>query len=507
MGKRAERLLVLLLASAGISLAAPEPAVAQGGWTPTTTTGAPAARGSHVAVWTGSKMIVWGGTGTGLANAGGVYDPAANTWTAMTTTNTPLATGSQTAVWTGSKMIVWGGTGTGFASTSGLFDPTTNQWTSISTSGAPSARERHTAVWTGSKMIIWGGYDGANPLGTGGLYDPATNTWATVATAGAPAARYWHAAVWTGSRMIVWGGRPAGAGLPNTNTGGIYDPATNTWTATSTSGAPTARIFPTAVWGRSKMIVWGGNDGDYASTGGAYDPVTDMWAVTSAAGAPSGRQYHTAVWTGSRMVVWGGAGTSLVTTNTGGAYDPVANAWTPTTLTGAPIARFFHTAVWTGSKMIVWGGRESGSTTTVTNTGGILDDPDLLGPATDFYTVTPCRVADTRNPAGPTGGPILGGGATRSFPVTSGACGIPSTALAASVNLTAVEAAAPGYLTLFPGDGAGPPLASNINFTPGVTRANNAVVPLATDGTGTINVKNGSAGAVHVVLDVNGYFQ
>ena len=47
---------------------------------------------------------------------------------------------------------------------------------------------------------------------------------------------------------------------------------------------------------------------------------------------------------------------------------------------------------------------------------------------------------------------------------------------------------------------------SNINFTPGVTRANNAIVLLATNG-GTINVKNGSAGSVHFVLDVNGYFQ
>jgi hypothetical protein len=48
---------------------------------------------------------------------------------------------------------------------------------------------------------------------------------------------------------------------------------------------------------------------------------------------------------------------------------------------------------------------------------------------------------------------------------------------------------------------------SSINFTAGVTRANNAAVPLATDGTGTIGVQNGSAGMVHLVLDVNGYFQ
>lgn len=45
-----------------------------------------------------------------------------------------------------------------------------------------------------------------------------------------------------------------------------------------------------------------------------------------------------------------------------------------------------------------------------------------------------------------------------------------------------------------------------LNFSPGTTRAGNAVVPLATNG-GTINVKNGSAGAVDLVLDVNGYFR
>jgi hypothetical protein len=114
-------------------------------------------------------------------------------------------------------------------------------------------------------------------------------------------------------------------------------------------------------------------------------------------------------------------------------------------------------------------------------------------------------VVDTRNAA--TGGPALGAGTTRSFPVTGGTCGIPSTAIAVSVNLTAVSPAAAGYLTLFPGDGAGPPVASSVNFSAGQTRGNNAIVLLATDGTGTIKVKNGSAGTVHFVLDVNGYFQ
>jgi hypothetical protein len=58
-------------------------------------------------------------------------------------------------------------------------------------------------VWTGSRMIVWGGYNG---YGTGGIYDPATDSWAPVSTTGAPSGRVYHTAVWTGSRMIVWGG-------------------------------------------------------------------------------------------------------------------------------------------------------------------------------------------------------------------------------------------------------------------------------------------------------------
>jgi hypothetical protein len=72
--------------------------------------------------------------------------------------------------------------------------------------------------------------------------------------------------------------------------------------------------------------------------------------------------------------------------------------------------------------------------------------------------------------------------------------------------VTTVGPAAQGNLIVYAGDAASPPATSTINFPPGVTRANNAVVRLAASG-GTINVKNGSVGAVDLVLDVNGYFQ
>jgi hypothetical protein len=87
-----------------------------------------------------------------------------------------------------------------------------------------------------------------------------------------------------------------------------------------------------------------------------------------------------------------------------------------------------------------------------------------------------------------------------------GACGVPPNARALSVNLTVTQPAAAGHLILYPADQAAP-ATSAINFTPGQTRANNAVVRLSADGNAALAVLVGSAGPVHFILDVNGYFE
>jgi hypothetical protein len=124
---------------------------------------------------------------------------------------------------------------------------------------------------------------------------------------------------------------------------------------------------------------------------------------------------------------------------------------------------------------------------------------------TGFYTLTPCRVVDTRNPNGPRGGPALAASSVRTFPIT-GVCGIPASARSVSFNVTVVTPAAAGHLGTFPGN-AMPLGTSTVSFTAGRIRASSAVLLLATDGAGTLGVQNGSAGAVHLILDVNGYFQ
>lgn len=123
--------------------------------------------------------------------------------------------------------------------------------------------------------------------------------------------------------------------------------------------------------------------------------------------------------------------------------------------------------------------------------------------AKNFYTVTPCRVFDTREAAGPWGGPRLAAGSERTFAV-GGRCGIPAAARAVSVNVTVTEPTDLGFLVLFPGGGP-PPQASAINFRAGQTRANNAIVTLGPGG--DLVVRTGMAnGSVQAVLDVSGYF-
>ncbi len=122
-----------------------------------------------------------------------------------------------------------------------------------------------------------------------------------------------------------------------------------------------------------------------------------------------------------------------------------------------------------------------------------------------FYTVSPCRLLDTRNAAGPYGGPAIPPSSERIFQAT-GQCNIPSTAKAISINAAVVVAPGPGNLTFFPGD-LSAPTASNINFTVGQTRANSAVVKLSGSGAFAVRQFTSPAGSTHVIVDVNGYFQ
>jgi hypothetical protein len=169
-------------------------------------------------------------------------------------------------------------------------------------------------------MVIWGGYGSSGAVNSGARYDPVTNAWSPTSTSGAPQARTEHTMLWTGNDVIVWGGTPDFS--EELNTGALYDPVADEWTPTSVGDAPSPRTDHTAVWTGDEMIVWGDNclDPDCVASGGRYGPSSDSWQATSLENVPETRGQHTAVWTGNEMIVWGGIGVQNGIRNTGGRY-------------------------------------------------------------------------------------------------------------------------------------------------------------------------------------------
>ncbi len=184
-------------------------------WTAVTTNGAPGQRMNNTAVWTGTEMIVWGGYYFDLndfmyhyRNDGGRYNPVSNSWTGVSLSGAPSVRRLHTAVWTGSEMIVWGGTdaiGTAY-NDGGRYSPTANTWVAVNMVNAPVGRSLHTAVWSGSEMIVWGGEGTTGILNSGGRFSPSLGTWTSVSLNNAPSAREYHTATWIGNEMFVWGG-------------------------------------------------------------------------------------------------------------------------------------------------------------------------------------------------------------------------------------------------------------------------------------------------------------
>jgi len=291
-------------------------------WSPISSVNGPSPRSGFELVWTGTRMLLWGGLATG-----GIYNPINNTWLTISEVNAPSARKEFQSFWTGTEWIIWGGRTTGFPSTiitnGAKYNPTTNTWTTISTVNAPLNNVNNkagAALWTGTEMIIWGG---ANAVGTsiqtGARYNPVTNTWTTMAALNAPTPRIFFNSAWTGSQLLVWGGVTVSAPIQS---GARYDPGSNIWTTMPTLNSPPPRQNYQSVYNGTSFILWGGVELVLGSDGFAtekeynegyqYNLATNSWIAFSKRGAPTPRQVSSSTglvyyWAGDRLIVWGGA--------------------------------------------------------------------------------------------------------------------------------------------------------------------------------------------------------
>ena len=182
------------------------------------------ARVSHRTVASAHRMLVWGGssgegqTGKYFAD-GAVYSPADNAWTPMATFPETREGGGRdtfSSVWTGEKMLVWGGYSRNSTCNpcshedGAIYDLAADTWTLMSP-GPLSGRGAHRALWTGREMLVWGGFN-TTELNDGATYNPESDTWAALPPSPLMP-RQGQAMVWAGNQAVIWGGHgPHGEG-------------------------------------------------------------------------------------------------------------------------------------------------------------------------------------------------------------------------------------------------------------------------------------------------------
>lgn len=323
-------------------------------------------RDGHSIVWTGQRLLIWGGADNPggsdpFTNDGAAYIPETGDWESLSAA--PISSRTwHSAVFTGSEMIIWGGFGDTDITDGAAYNPTSNTWRSIASPPIASRWLGHSTTWTGTEMIIWGAVldDQKEPLGA--AYNPETDTWRTLPQ-GPLENRAGHTAVWTGQDMIIWGGETTSPDTSSEylNTGAAYNPALDTWRMLAPSPI-NPRWHHTAVWSDESMIIWGGAADDATGAaladGAAYDPTNDTWTVLPESPL-SARYEHASHWTAQGMLIWGGhirtSGSTWEQYADGAAFDPTDQSWT--IMPAAPVAgtRYTTPSAWTGDQLIYWG--------------------------------------------------------------------------------------------------------------------------------------------------------
>jgi hypothetical protein len=258
-------------------------------------------------------MIIWGGVGASYFNDGGRYNPVTDSWSPMSTSQTLSAPIEHTAVWTGTELIIWGGSG-GVEDAGARYDPSTDTWTPVSTINAPSPRRGHHAVFDGQRMIVWGGQswngDTYVSVADGGVYDPAIDVWTPLPSQNAPditkPMTIPDSVVLAGTDLMVWS--PWLDFFPDpvndSSSASIvsearrYNSVRNEWQIVV--DACESDATPDAVWLNGRMLSWNEN----FARGYAYDEQRDIWHPITA--YPGPRIQPEVIAVGDSVIVWDG---------------------------------------------------------------------------------------------------------------------------------------------------------------------------------------------------------
>lgn len=338
-------------------------------WTSLYDGGAPTARYDYGITWTGTEVVIFSGCFPGFYYEDGKkYNLSNDTWSSIADSTEVIEGRALPAFYywpSGQSIIVWGGSkdfGVTQLGDGAIYNISSNSWTYIDPNDdpdTPSPRSYFASAWdpTSEKMYVWGGYTNDEPYyaNDGAIYDPANSTdpWQPIPIDdNTPSERAMVLGVWTGSKFIVWGGEDIN--WETLNTGGIYDPISQSWTPTSITNAPNPRAFHLAKYIDTGMAIWGGDDYLQVLNDGGILNSSNQWSSFPSENAPEARTTHSGNWNGRDLFIWGGSNYDNHFFNNGARYD--LSSFTPVSTTGAPKGKANFEIIWTDGYFFVWGG-------------------------------------------------------------------------------------------------------------------------------------------------------
>ncbi len=239
-----------------------------------------------------------------------------------------------------------------------LFDPATNSWKAAP--AMTSARMGHSGtLLPNGKVLIAGGMNSAFPnvniLKTAELYNPATNTF--TATAPMTVARQTHTATLlpNGKVLVVGGLNLYYTRLGYvicTATAELYDPASAKWSSAASMSLPRCGHTATLLPNGKVMVAGGANYRTYFNSAEVYDPATNTWSATGSM-AITRYGHSAALLQNGKVLVTGPSPTTEI-------YDPSTGRWSLTASTAAYHSYVPIVTLITG-KVLVSGGNSAGS--------------------------------------------------------------------------------------------------------------------------------------------------
>jgi len=307
------------------------------------------------------KVFIWGGLDAddNHLDSGAIYDPKSDTWTLVAIDGaTPSPRERAAAVWTGSRVLVVGGSSdSGYERDAALYNPVTDRWTTTESALIPRYQGR--AGLVDGVVVLLEGFttDGAAAGGNPERYDIDSGTWSPAGDPGDLPDQWSEAIGWAEHQVIVHGGNTEDDGRSNATYS--YDVDQDTWT--NLPSALSERSGSFGAWDGSKFYVWGGHD-DYVYDDGAVFESGD-WSALPDSGAPSARRlppdwagWSFAVGPGDFVLV-GGVDSSDSTLMDGGRYRD-DRGWEAIEdyPSGEPHSGGF--GIWTGEEFVLWGGMD-----------------------------------------------------------------------------------------------------------------------------------------------------